>query len=223
MKQRTRILQLVGTLILTVSSVAAAQPGPIRRWGRPTPPPSGACFFEHANFQGRSFCLRVGESEGRLPPELNRNISSIQLIGRSEVIAFAGPNFRGPSGRFDTDVRNLRREGWNDLIASVQVNNASFNWDPRPPTWGNPSLPSDGACFYRDANFRGQYFCMPRGASYPDLPRGMTNEITAIRIFRSTAIVFDQRSFRGRSLRVTSDVRQLNRDWNDRISSIRIF
>lgn len=25
--------------------------------------------------------------------------------------------------------------------------------------WGRPSLPRDGACVYRDRNYRGDYFC----------------------------------------------------------------
>src|SRR6185503_11179231 len=31
------------------------------RWGRPTTPAAGACFYEHINFEGEYFCVRQGD------------------------------------------------------------------------------------------------------------------------------------------------------------------
>jgi hypothetical protein len=52
---------------------------------------------------------------------MNDQISSIRTFGRGiEVTVFQDGRFNGRAGRFD-DVRNLRREGWNDRISSIRV------------------------------------------------------------------------------------------------------
>lgn len=80
-----------------------------------SPPPGGnrpggpgfglgrACFFEDANFRGRSFCLRQGEQERNLGRWENR-ITSISIEGRSTVVeACTDRNFRNCS----TFTRNV--------------------------------------------------------------------------------------------------------------------
>jgi hypothetical protein len=85
-------------------------------------------------------------------------------------------------------------------------------------------LPRDGACFYKDANYRGQYFCAEAGEDLSSIPSGSNNEISSIRIFgRAEVTVFEDSRFRGESLRVDSDVRDLQgEDFNDKISSLQI-
>lgn len=79
----------------------------------PGRPPSGgpgfgggfgrACFFEDANFRGRSFCLRQGEQERNLGRWENR-ITSISVEGRSTLVeACTDRNFRNCS-TFTRDV-----------------------------------------------------------------------------------------------------------------------
>jgi hypothetical protein len=86
-------------------------------------------------------------------------------------------------------------------------------------------MPKEGACFYRDAEFRGEYFCVPRGASYESVPNGFNDQISSIRILRAGGVlIFVDRDFGGRLARVTSDVPDLRRGvWNDKISSIRVY
>jgi Peptidase inhibitor family I36/Domain of unknown function (DUF4214) len=92
------------------------------------------------------------------------------------------------------------------------------------PRWGRPNAPRAGACFYRDANFQGDYFCAQAGEEIPNLPGRMNDEISSIRTFGGADVAIYQRDdFGGRSTRFTSDVSNLQQQgWNDRLSSIRV-
>jgi hypothetical protein len=92
------------------------------------------------------------------------------------------------------------------------------------PRWGRPQTPRAGACFYRDADFRGDFFCVAAGDDVAVLPNGMNDQISSIRTFgRVTVTVFQNGRFTGRSERFDSDVRNLReRGWNDALSSMRV-
>jgi hypothetical protein len=86
-------------------------------------------------------------------------------------------------------------------------------------------MPSDGACFYRDVDFRGDYFCLPRGASYAMVPAGFNDQISSIRVISAGGVLISvDRDFGGGTARVTSDVPDLRRGvWNDKVSWIRVY
>jgi Peptidase inhibitor family I36 len=88
--------------------------------------------------------------------------------------------------------------------------------------WGYGRTPRDGACFYKDADFRGEYFCVDAGRSLNSIGEDMNDEISSVRIFgRAEVTVHKDPHFNGRTNRFTSDVRNLkNAGWNDTISSI---
>ena len=106
---------------LVIVSVAATLPASGQGWGRDDKPRDGACFYEDANFRGGRFCLRAGERKDHLPLGLNDAISSIEVEGDARVVVYRDSNRKGPSRRFDGDVRNLANEGLNDSISSVEV------------------------------------------------------------------------------------------------------
>jgi hypothetical protein len=108
---------LIGALVVSIPAVASAQP----RWGRPTVPRDGACFYRDAGFRGDYFCVRAGEDLPWVPGGLNDEISSIRTFGRAEVTVFRDRRFSGRSERFGRDVFNLRNEGWNDRLSSLRV------------------------------------------------------------------------------------------------------
>jgi hypothetical protein len=90
--------------------------------------------------------------------------------------------------------------------------------------FGRPATPGAGACFYRDANFQGDYFCVRAGEAIESLPPDMNDQISSIRTFGREVgvIVFQNRNFGGRSARF-GDIRNLrNEGWNDRLSSLRV-
>lgn len=240
---RSSIAIAIGIVSLFSSQAASAQP----RWGRERVPNEGACFYEDANFRGNYFCVREGDRLASLPSGMGDKISSLRIFGSSEVTVFRDNNMRGRSGRFINDVRNLKGEGWNDQISSLDVtsgrdysgfggyggNNGrargrgrgNGRWgNDRTPVWGrNEPMPREGACFYEDANFRGQYFCVPRGATYTSLPRGFNDKISSVRVFGSEVRIFQDRDFHGRSREIRRDIPNLRGDWKDDVSSIRVF
>jgi hypothetical protein len=90
--------------------------------------------------------------------------------------------------------------------------------------WGRPDSPRAGACFYRDANFKGDYFCLNAGKEYSSLPSGMNDQISSIQTFGGAEVaIFQDSRFNGRSRDFRGDVRNLKDEgWNDRLSSLRV-
>jgi hypothetical protein len=241
---RTSFVLITGLCSLLLAQSAAAQP----RWGRERMPQAGACFFEDANFRGDYFCVNDSDRLMRMPSGMGDRISSVRVLGGSEVTVFRDSDLRGRSARFINDVRDLKREGWNDQISSVDVTRSRGygGWFPGRdnrgrargnrgddrgtwnssgrPVWGrNQQLPREGACFYEDADFRGQYFCLPRGATYTALPRGFNDRISSVRVINAEVVLFQNEDFRGRSREVRSSLRDLRGTWRDTVSSIRVF
>jgi hypothetical protein len=233
---RNSVAVLMGLSALCLAQSAFAQP----RWGRERMPNQGACFYEDADFRGRYFCVRPGDRLSSIPTGMGDKISSVRVLGSSEVTVFRDSNMRGRSARFISDVRNLKSEGWNDQISSMDVangrdyggfggngrarnNNRGWRGD-QAPVWGRTEqMPREGACFYEDANFRGQYFCAPRGATYTALPRGFNDKISSVRVFGSEVRIFQDNNFHGRSAEIRSDTPNLRGNWRDNVSSIRVF
>ena len=89
--------------------------------------------------------------------------------------------------------------------------------------WGRERPPRDGACFYKDVNYRGDYFCVRTGENVDAVPDDMNDEISSVRIFgRVEVTVYKDVRFDGRSSRFDADVRNLGERWNDQVSSIRV-
>jgi hypothetical protein len=90
--------------------------------------------------------------------------------------------------------------------------------------WGRERSPRDGACFYQDTDYRGDYFCVGAGRSLRSVPSHLNDHISSLRVYgRAEVIVYKDRNLRGRSARFDGDVRDLRLDiWNDRISSLQV-
>ena len=54
--------------------------------------------------------------------------------------------------------------------------------------WGRERFPDSGACFFRDVEFRGDYFCVRAGDDVGRMPEGMNDAISSIRVFALAAI-----------------------------------
>jgi hypothetical protein len=107
----------LGVFTILVAGSATAQP----RWGRPTAPRSGACFYRDANFEGDYFCAGAGEGIPVMPNGMNDQVSSVRIYGDVEVRLYQDGQFRGRSQSVTRSVRNLKDEGWNDRLSSAQV------------------------------------------------------------------------------------------------------
>jgi hypothetical protein len=90
--------------------------------------------------------------------------------------------------------------------------------------WGRPRTPQAGACFYQNANFRGDYFCVAEGEALEQMPSGLNDKISSIRTFGDVEVtVFRNPGFGGRSTRFTDDVSNLQLEgWNDTLSSLQV-
>jgi len=101
------------------------------------------------------------------------------------------------------------------ILASVAI-------DADAQRWGRSNTPRSGACFYKDANFQGEYFCLQAGEEV-NVPADMNDQISSIRTFGGVEVmVYQNRGFNGRSQRF-GDVRNLQEEgWNDRLSSLRV-
>ena len=226
MKDQTKAGFLaVGLIVIGVASASG------QNWGRPPVPETGACFYEDINFGGRYFCSRVGASAAQVPSGRHNQISSIRVFGNAEVTVYRGTGFQRQSRSFDSDESDLRRVGWNDRISSFRIETRGSrdgshgggggNWGM---AWGRPSVPRSGACFYRDINYGGQYFCAPVGAAAEQVPAGMNDQISSIRVFGNAEVtVYRDMSFQGQARNFDSNMNDLRRvGLSDRISSFRV-
>lgn len=89
--------------------------------------------------------------------------------------------------------------------------------------WGTQP-PRDGACFYQNANFRGQYFCVAIGDDVSTVASAANDQVSSIRIVGSAEVTaFRDSRFQGTSKRFTSDVSNLDDEgFDNEISSIRV-
>lgn len=91
--------------------------------------------------------------------------------------------------------------------------------------WGRPAEPRNGACFYREPDFEGDYFCTGIGEEIASVPSSMANQIVSIRTFGNAEVtVFQSPRFGGRSKRFNREVSDLTDEgWSDRLSSLRVM
>ena len=109
-------------------------------------------------------------------------------------------------------------------------------WDPEPGSewpprgnWHGGNWGRGGACFYRDRNFSGNFFCLRRGEGRESLG-DMGDDISSIRVFGGARVtVYNDRNFTGGRANSNRDVVDLRNwsyegghTWNNRISSVRV-
>src|SRR4249919_2760540 len=117
-----KILMFASLAVLAASSSLSAQ-----QWGRSAFPRDGVCFFKDPDFRGEYFCARAGDSIGSLGKDMNDEISSMRLFGDAEVTVFQDVRFSGRSSRFDREIRDMKRSGWDDRISSFRVRSVRGN------------------------------------------------------------------------------------------------
>jgi hypothetical protein len=101
------------------------------------------------------------------------------------------------------------------------------NWDR---SWNDRPFPRAGACFFKDAGFQGDRFCVRRGDRLGALPGTFGDNISSIQIFgNARVVVFNDRGFRGGSDEFRRGIGDLRTEkfrggntWNNRISSIMV-
>ena len=96
------------------------------------------------------------------------------------------------------------------LFASFAVLAASSSLSGQQ--WGRSPFPRDGVCFFKDPDFRGEYFCARAGDSIGSLGKDMNDEISSMRLFGDAEVtVFQDVRFSGRSSRFDREIRDMKR------------
>jgi hypothetical protein len=111
---------------------------------------------------------------------------------------------------------------WAALAAALAMPSAA---SAQHYSWGHGRTPHDGACFYKDADFRGEYFCIEAGEGIGSMASDMNDKISSIRIYgRAEVAVYRDRQFTGKTTAFRGNIDNLkNVGWNDTISSIQVF
>lgn len=120
-------------------------------------------------------------------------------------------------------TRRMGVASWIGVAAAVAVVMAAAV-PAEAQRWGRPRTPRAGACFYQRASFGGDYFCVEAGDEWDQMPEGLNDKVSSIRLFGdASVVVYRNPNFGGRSRRFTDDVDNLQNDgWNDTISSVRV-
>jgi Protein of unknown function (DUF3011) len=163
-------------------------------------------------------------------PRGQRNYCAADTRGGVVLVRkISGPCQQGVNWGFD--ARGIWVQG--GCAADFQVRRYAGGpwwWDSgpgyRPSPWRGT-----GACFYRNPNFSGPYFCLAPGDRVARMPSGFDNAITSIQVLRANGVrIYSGDNFRGNSVRIANNVPNLrnwripgsNGTWNNRISSIRV-
>lgn len=195
---------------------------------RAATPQNGVCFYDDINYSGQAFCVDTNNQSALLG--MNDRISSFRVFGNASVTVYQDRDFQGRSETFASDINDLRRDGWNDTITSVRVRPANVARNDRrggtaqDDRWGRPATPANGACFYENIDYSGNYFCSRQGESVEMVPQGTNDRISSVRLFgNAELVVYRDRDFGGVSQWFDVSARDLrNSGWNDTISSYRV-
>jgi uncharacterized protein YraI len=103
-------------------TIGLGQSGIIVRPGQPPGPPQVArvCFYEHANYEGGSFCALEGQANARLGQTWNDKISSIRLENGASVTVCEHWDYQGRCQIYRNNLAFVGPQN-NDLISSYRV------------------------------------------------------------------------------------------------------
>jgi hypothetical protein len=140
-------------------------------------------------------------------------------------------------------ARCIRGQSWGNDSNGVWVDKgcrAKFQVNIRPenePAWWNSGhgrnhheRSGNGACFFKNVNFTGDYFCSEQGSNIPQVK--LDDEITSIQIYgQANVTIYKDPNFSGPEATTGQSIPDLHRwrmpnnpnlNWDNRISSARI-
>ncbi|KFB09651.1 peptidase inhibitor family I36 protein [Nitratireductor basaltis] len=190
------------------------------------------CFFEHAQFKGRSHCAGVGEEAGALRGFLNNRISSIRIRGNAKATVCTRRNWGGRCRTFDASVSQLPR-GQADRISSFRVTRAGGQQGGNRPNPGfgsggqhgdNKPGPGFGSGGQHGGNEPGPGFGSggQHGGNKPGPGFGSGGQHGGNQ--QRQVCFYEHINYGGDQfcMRRGQKTAELDRRWNDRISSIRV-
>jgi hypothetical protein len=84
---------------------------------------AAACFYEHVNYQGASFCSSTNNT--RLQAVWNNRISSVKVQSGYQVQLFNNFNYTGTTLKLTSNAQNLVNRNFNDLASSFKISKTS--------------------------------------------------------------------------------------------------
>ncbi|MBN2338069.1 MAG: peptidase inhibitor family I36 protein [Acidobacteria bacterium] len=88
--------------------------------------------------------------------------------------------------------------------------------------WNQGHQPREGVCFYVDADYKGEEFCVEGNDTQRNLEPRYNDRVSSVRLFGGANLtVFEDSNYQGSSQTYSRDVANL-RNWGDRISSFQI-
>ena len=188
--------------------------------------PDMVTVYRDGNFRGASQFLSAGYHNDNGLGVGNDQISSIKIPAGWEVTVYTNSNYSGSSKTYTSDVSNLYE--FNDKISSILISKASNHPSykdeakrSKEDNFNKTKSTVNAVTVYRDSNYRG--ISRELGYGYHnDNALGVGNDqISSIRIPRGYSVtVYTNSDFKGKSRTFTSDVSQLDWEFNDQISSI---
>jgi hypothetical protein len=183
-----------------------------------------------------------------LPAKAAPQYDQVQTIvceshhGRAQYCPLSDPRARVVMVEELGDRRCVRGETWGNDSRGIWVDRgcrARFEVKPGrddgPEWWhsgshGPSTRPHSGACFFKNVNFTGDYFCTEQGANIRQVR--LDDEISSIKIFgRANVTIYKDPDFSGPQATTDRSIPDLhqwrmpnnpNLNWDNRISSARI-
>ena len=188
-----------------------------------TPTPAGECngvtVYQHINYQGNSQTFYDNVPDFRTMYIGNDQISSLKILGNTEIEVFENINYLGKKQVFSQDIADLRGTYiGNDTISSLNV---------KSPTQGCVApVTTSGVTVFENINYKGKSETYYGNVS--DLRKMIigNDKISSMKVLGDTAIqVFEHINYLGRNQIFTSDIADLRGTiiGNDTISSIKII
>jgi hypothetical protein len=219
MKRAIRFAYLALFVLSLIQILSPRLEAQNRSRNRNDQPQDRVCFYMDADYRGEMLCANGGESQRNLGERYNDRISSVRIFGRTEVTVYNDDDFNGSSQTLSRDVPNLG--DWNDRISSFQVGGGRQS-EGQISGRGSRNEPRDGACFFMDADLRGESICINAGENVRNLEARFNDRISSVQVFgRARVVVYEHENFGGASKAFSRDVLNLG-DFNDRITSIEV-
>ncbi|MFC5585560.1 peptidase inhibitor family I36 protein [Nitratireductor kimnyeongensis] len=178
------------------------------------PTPRNACFYDRPNFQGRQYCVGIGEDVRVLAPGWRGRFASVRVGKRSSVEICSRPDHNGRCSLLTQDVPHIRQ---GHVVSSFRV--------LRRRAGDEPDFESvRRACFFERVEFHGASICFDAGDGNAALPHEWVRRIASVRLEGDVqARICERRNFGGWCETVERSTRRLSEFYNDDVRSIEVY
>ena len=195
-----------GLLLAACSSAPEALPGTLD-----AQTVGSVCFYEHANFEGRSFC--ADKSQARVALMDNDIVSSVKVKPGVQVTLFEHGGSRGRTLELTENAATIPAN-FNDITSSFRITKGESTPTSSP-------LKDAAACFYVRDNLRGSSFCKAEGDESVKQLKRFNNRISSVKVAPGYEVVlYPKFDFKGRSLTLRESANLGNS--KNRVSSIEV-